>query len=65
MTPLDEALQAAVQKHFATLFEVLMVDASPQGVQRFERGLKKLTDTESKVAELIKNPRQSPGAGGV
>ena len=65
MTPLDEALQAAVQKHFATLFEVLMVDASPQGLQRFERGLKKLTDTESKVAELIKNPRQLPGAGGV
>ena len=54
---LQDALDAAVAKHFSTLFEVLMVDVSPQGFQRFERGLKKLTDTESKVAELIKNPR--------
>ena len=53
MTSLDEALQAAVQRHFSTLFEVLMVDASPQGLQRFERGLKKLTDTERAVAKLL------------
>ena len=58
VTSLDAALEAAVQRHFVTLFEVLMVDASPQGLQRFEKGLRKLTDTESKVAELITNRKE-------
>ena len=58
MTSLDAALEAAVQRYFVTLFEVLMVDVSPQGFQRFEKGLRKLIDTESKVAELINQRKE-------
>ena len=51
---LEAALDAAVTKHFSTLFEVLMVDPSPQGVQRFKAGLTRLTETEKAVREIIR-----------
>ena len=50
---LEDALEAAVARHFGTLFEVLLVDPSPQGLQRFQAGLKKLSDTERSVATII------------
>ena len=71
--PLQDALDAAVARHFATLFEVLMVDPSEKGMQRFENGLKRLLDTEQAVAKLLGNqssssaparlPRGCEGAG--
>jgi hypothetical protein len=51
---LQDALDAAVTRHFSTLFEVLMVDPSPQGMQRFKTGLTRLASTEETVRELIR-----------
>lgn len=51
---LAQALDAAIAKHFSTLFEVLLVDPSPNGLQRFQAGLKRLAETENAVREVIR-----------
>jgi hypothetical protein len=39
--------------HFGNLFEVLMLDPSPEGMKRFQNGLAKLAATESSVRKLL------------
>ena len=55
MSDLEAALDTAVITHFCKLFEVLMVDPSPEGLKRFEAGLTRLLHTERAVADVIKS----------
>jgi len=48
-----EALDAAVATHFGTLFQVLMVDPSDGGMQRFKKGLSRLADAEKTVRDIV------------
>ena len=52
---LQDALDAAVSRHFGTLFEVMMVEKDIEiAMQRFKNGLQKLADREKAVREMIK-----------
>ena len=51
---LIDALRHAVDKHFSQLFEVLLVDPSPKGLERFRAGLDRLVKTEHTVAAIIR-----------
>jgi len=51
---LNDALRHAVDKHFSQLFEVLLVDPSPKGLERFRAGLDRLINTENSVATIIR-----------
>jgi len=51
---LEEALDAAVTRHFGTLFEVLMVGGDARAMDRFENGLKKLRAKRAEVLALVK-----------
>jgi len=52
---LHDALDAAVSKHFSTLFEVMMVEKDTElAMQRLKNGLTKLTDREKIIRELIR-----------
>ena len=58
-TPTDEllaqALDAAVSRHFGTLFEVMMVEKDTDlAMRRFNGGLTRLIEREIAVRELIK-----------
>ncbi|MBT1509388.1 hypothetical protein KIP88_02640 [Bradyrhizobium sp. SRL28] len=58
MTDLDTVLQAAVQQNFCKMFDVLMSDPSPQGLDRFKKGLHNLAKMENAVADIIEKESQ-------
>ena len=52
---LQDSLDAAVSKHFSTLFEVMMVEKDTEvAMQRLKSGLTKLADREKIVRGLIR-----------
>jgi hypothetical protein len=58
MTPdrefFDGALDAAAKQQFVTLFLVLMADVhSPKALERFEAGVRRLTDHVAKANSVI------------
>ena len=49
---IDQSLDAAAQQHFIHLFTVLQL-ADAGGLDKFERGLRKLIDSYDKVGDLM------------
>ena len=52
-TDLEDVLQAAVQQNFCKMFDVLMSDPTPQGLERFKKGLRNLARMEEAVADIF------------